>query len=81
MKTTGKIVAAVAVLGVSALAIMAVAKADGSNAGASGGAELRELSKSEKTVSAPMEDTADINNQYWWPNRLDLSPLRTNAAK
>jgi catalase-peroxidase len=34
-------------------------------------------------LSAPIaaEKTQVINNDYWWPNRLDLSPLRTNSLK
>jgi len=34
-------------------------------------------------VSAPIaaEKIQVINNDYWWPNRLDLSPLRTNSIK
>lgn len=27
------------------------------------------------------EQKVEINNDYWWPNRLDLSALRLNAAK
>lgn len=45
------------------------------------GAELRDVSKSEKPADAPKTDKADINNKFWWPNRLDLSPLRANAEK
>ena len=61
-------------MGVSTIALVSVAQAQE-------GAELRDVSKSEKTVAAPDETQANINNQYWWPNRLDLSPLRTNASK
>ena len=31
------------------------------------------------TTSATAQET--INNEYWWPNRLDLTPLRTNSLK
>lgn len=31
------------------------------------------------TSSATAQET--INNEYWWPNRLDLSALRTNSLK
>lgn len=77
MVSKTKIFMAVLAAGVSTIALVNIATAQE-------GAELREMSKSEKTVQtqdAQEETQADINNQYWWPNRLDLSPLRTNSPE
>lgn len=29
----------------------------------------------------PAANSKPVNNQFWWPNKLDLSPLRQHAAE
>ncbi len=69
-----KLYTAILAVGVSSIALLHPAVAQEK-------AELREMSKSEKPAAAVKTDKAEINNEYWWPNRLDLTPLRTNAPK
>lgn len=35
----------------------------------------------EKTTQNEMMQDKEITNEHWWPNRLDLTPLRQNAEK
>jgi catalase-peroxidase len=35
----------------------------------------------DSTKSKDMADTQTISNQFWWPERLDLSPLRQHTAE
>ena len=37
--------------------------------------------KGKSTASESFGDRKTISNQFWWPERLDLSPLRQNAAE
>ena len=74
MFTKVKFFTTVLAVGVSTIALTTAAQAQN-------GAELRDISKSDKSATAAHQTEADINNQHWWPNRLDLSPLRTNAQK
>lgn len=32
------------------------------------------------SISPVLAQPAEINNDYWWPNRLDLDPLRNHSA-
>jgi catalase-peroxidase len=57
-----KILVAVLAMGVSSAALM--------NPAIAKTAQMSEMSKSEKT--------AVVDNNFWWPNRLDLEPLRKN---
>ncbi|MGM0422623.1 MAG: catalase/peroxidase HPI [Pseudomonadota bacterium] len=76
MLTKTRFFTAVLAMGVSTIALAAA-----SNAQAQNGAELGDVSESQNKVTATADTQNTLDNQYWWPNRLDLSPLRTEAPK